>query len=78
MNDKLDDAVDELEAVVWFERMDRHSPDSRKLSNAEQQRYRQLAERCRLGNNDRVAPVLESFDIPLTGELTDAIRKQIP
>ncbi|GAC1654431.1 MAG: guanylate kinase [Acidobacteriaceae bacterium] len=63
VNDKLDDAVDELEAVVWSERLERHSPDSIALSETEVQRYRSMAQRCRLGHNDRVAPVLRSFAI---------------
>ena len=77
VNDKLDDAVDELEAVVWSERLDRHSPDSLGLTSEEAERYRKLANRCRLGKNSRVAPVLESFGIANTGDGSHGDGQQV-
>ncbi|MEO8725251.1 MAG: guanylate kinase [Acidobacteriaceae bacterium] len=63
VNDKLDEAVDELEAIVWSERLDRGSPDSREITQIDAWRYHQLAERCRRGKNGRMDPVLKSFAI---------------
>lgn len=63
VNDKLDEAVDELEAIVWSERLGRGSPDSREITQIDGWRYYQLAERCRRGKNERMDPVLKSFGI---------------
>jgi guanylate kinase len=63
VNDKLDDAVDELEAIVWSERLKRHSPDENEVTAEQLLRYRELAENCRQGKNQRVYPVLHSFGI---------------
>jgi guanylate kinase len=63
VNDKLDDAVDELEAIVWSERLKRHSLDENEVTAEQQLRYRELAENCRQGKNQRIHPVLHSFGI---------------
>jgi guanylate kinase len=61
VNDKLDEAVDELEAIVWSERLRRHSPDAGEITEIDAWRYHELAEGCRKGNNNRIHPVLQSF-----------------
>ena len=68
VNDKLDEAADELEAVVWSERLKSGSPDTTEIVPEQAHRYRQVAEGCRLGMNRRVDPVLRSFQIDSIGD----------
>jgi guanylate kinase len=63
VNDKLDDAEAELEAIVWTERMKRNSPDAADIPPEQAEHYRQLAAACEQGNNQRIYPVLESFGL---------------
>jgi guanylate kinase len=63
VNDRLQQAVEELVAVVWAERLKRHSPDAAAITPERAQRYFELAAGCRQGSNERVLPVLKSFDI---------------
>lgn len=63
VNGKLDQAVEELSAIVWSERLRRHSPDARAIEREQAERFRRLAESCLQGRNERVRPVLESFQL---------------
>ncbi len=66
VNDVLDRAVEELEAIVASERFHRgHVPSHAGGGNGDMQRLMALAEHCRRGHAmDRVIPVLASFGVP--------------
>ncbi len=58
VNDRLEQAADELKAVVLAERLQR----SGRALTGEEQRLAAMAERCRLSNaRSRVQPILDSF-----------------
>jgi len=63
VNDRLDQAVDELVAIVWAERLKREGPESAKIAAEAAANYNRLAAGCRQGNNLRIFPVLQSFEI---------------
>jgi|SRR5579871_4094906 len=61
INDRLEESVEKLRAIVWSERLRRLN---RSLSEQER-KTTDLAERCRLANaRERVQPILLSFSAP--------------
>jgi guanylate kinase len=65
INDVLDQAVEELIAIVHAERARQQGVDAASTADAEQKRWIAIAESCRQNNViERLRPVLASFDFP--------------
>lgn len=65
VNDRLEQSIDELSAIVRAERLKRSPGDSSAQKEADAQRVLATAERCRQDHSrERLQPILESFALP--------------